>query len=318
MPDETELQSGNTVLNPPDLPEWQKTPQFKALSDADKQMFRSYVATGQPAMAQSVRESCVVTILSSAQFIDANIQPTFLEVIRKSPNAIIGPLSNFIATPGFTAPNLSKLKDQDVGNAQRRGLRLIGAIGKTLAQVSIDPGKTILGNTIDAFGIGDKVKPVFVDDTDPIVQANPNVGDLVYGGGSVGFNVIGFGIKPDGIDKELDLACTAAHALAHCLREAWHAANPTPNGSHNHFLDEIYAYSTEFAVRWLNNSGHPTTDDMEKACDALMKPPYKYGSATGDEAEKIKATVALVKKGGGESQRPPPPDGASWNTTNDP
>jgi hypothetical protein len=304
---------------------WRNLPQFKALSQADQNLFTSFAGNAGSSVPQATRESICGGIVNGATFKDSTLLPALLDSLRLAPEQCFGPMSNLLSgNSAYSSPDLSRMSDKDPKNAQKRLMRIIGAIAQTLASAATSEAKTILSNTLDAYALGNPVKLILVDSSDPQVAQLPNVGDLFYGNGSIGLNTVGFGIAPDKIDKPSLMAATAAHGYGHARRESWHKANPTPNGSYEHYVDEVFAYYTEFAVTW-NRQGRPSGQDMEKATDALNKGPYIYSQATGDVATNIKnATAFITLSGKGKDpmqQAPDPkplaPDGSSWSYLND-
>ena len=272
------------LLSAMTVPSWRLSPQFDALSPSDQGLLTSYVAKGGSDERRRTRDAIVQEILASLPFNDPIVQPTMLEVMRNETNFVLGPLSNFIKTGTFTGPDLTLLKDQDIANTQRRGIRFIGALAVRLKHASGD-AKTILGNALNAYALQTLTKLIFVDDTDPNVQAHPEIGDIFFRAtGKVGFNVIGFGIHPDKVERPGPLAETAAHAHGHSKRYEWHQKNPSPDGSFQHYCDEIVAYYTEFTVTWASK-GEVTGSSMEKATNGLIKHPYSYAESA--DLEKI-------------------------------
>ncbi len=299
---------------------WRDSPQFKALSAGDQGMFLNFVNTDNGQLKATRDGSCNTIIMSDA-FKEPAIQLSILESMRSASGPVINELSRYMPSASFLTPDLSKMSNKDVKNAQCCLVRIIGAMCKVYAHAKTPDVKTIMQNTLDGYCTGMTAIMILVDGTDPIVSAHSNVGDLVYRDRRIGINTVGFGISATGIQKSLDMVCTLAHGYGHYLRFPFHQANPTPDNSSNHFADEIFSYYTEFAVRWDTN-GHPSGDDMEKATDALNRAPYKYSSATGDEQKLIKAISDRMRMAGKDSnaQAPDPagsrPDGASWNYLN--
>jgi hypothetical protein len=309
--------------------DWRTLPQFTALSKGDQNLFTNYADNGNPVLLQSTRDLLCASIVEGATFQDAALQPTLLESLRKAPSECFGPMSNLLGgNASYSSPDLGRMSDKDVKNAQKRLMRIIGAIAEALSKAKTNDAKTILVTALDAYGHGAAAKMILVDSSDPQVQQFPQVGDLYYGGGVVGLNTVGFGITPDGISKPSLLAATAAHAHGHVRRDSWHRDHPTPKGSYVHFVDEIFAYYTEFLVTW-DQDGRPSGQDMEKATDALLgkgrSTPYRYSQATGDEETKIKGAtdyITLTGKGKDNMQKAPTPralmpEGADWSILNE-
>ena len=284
---------------------------FKALKPEQQRTLLNYIAQGDP-KASATRASHVADLVKSDMMKDPTVRDACLKYCASAPDTVMR-MSALADSESFKTPDVSQMKNKDVNHARLLSVRLIGSISTSEAKARSPEKKQILANTLDGLtGANGKAKIRFTELDDA------NIGAF-HKEGTITFNTKAFDLESD-TPKSGELAANGAHEYGHAVRSQYFAQHPSPQGSAEHFMDEVHSYYTEFTVRY---DSPPPVWAMEKATSALLKEPYEYAGEVSKKTEQGKQILSIknaVTRGGEQEPAPtflPSPEGAKWNKLND-